>query len=66
MRNCTFCDILGNQDNTDETPLHLLFECSAVENLINNFFSWLFEENNVITRQGFLTEFTREENRKND
>jgi hypothetical protein len=37
-RNCTICDILGNQDINDETVLHLFYDCIPVNNLLNEFF----------------------------
>jgi hypothetical protein len=38
-RNCTFCNLSGNLELEDETPLHLFFQCIPVENLITDFFS---------------------------
>ncbi len=59
--NCTFCDILENPEEHHETPRHLFFECSAVENLTNNFFSWLFNTDTVISNQELFTIFKRED-----
>jgi len=64
--NCTFCDILGIQEINNETPLHLFFQCSAVENLTNQIFSWILDENVEISRQEFFTVFNRPDFRKND
>jgi len=64
--NCTFCDILGNQEIVPESPLHLFFECQAVENLTNDIFSWILETNTLITRHEFFTVFNRADHRKND
>jgi hypothetical protein len=35
---CIFCDIAGNQDITDETSLHLFFQCECVEDFLDNIF----------------------------
>jgi hypothetical protein len=35
----SFCDLLNNQDITDETPLHLFYECEWSSNLGLQFFS---------------------------
>jgi hypothetical protein len=64
--NCTFCDILGNQDINPESPLHLFFQCQAVENLTNEIFSWILDIDTVVSRQEFFTLFNRADHRKND
>jgi len=64
--NCTFCDILGNQEITPESPLHLFYECQAVEVLTNNIFSWMLDTNTVVTRNEIFTVFNRADHRKND
>jgi hypothetical protein len=51
-RNCTFCDIIGNAEEEDETPLHIFYSCSVSENIINDFFNFI---GTVITRQEFFT-----------
>jgi hypothetical protein len=38
-RNCTFCDLLLNQEIEDETPLHLFFDCENTTRLCTTFFS---------------------------
>jgi hypothetical protein len=38
-RNCTFCDLLGDQDITDETTLHLFYDCDHSTNLTQRFFA---------------------------
>jgi hypothetical protein len=57
-RNCTFCDISGNQEEEDETPLHLFYSCRVSENLRILFFEDFL--NIFITRQEFFTITTRE------
>jgi hypothetical protein len=57
-RNCTFCDLSGNQDEEDETPLHLFFNCVISENLRNTFFIEFL--GTTISRQEFFTIFDRE------
>jgi hypothetical protein len=64
--NCTFCDILEIPEENPETPLHLFFQCSAVENLTNNVFSWLLDTDTVVSRQELFTIFKRNDFRKND
>jgi hypothetical protein len=64
--NCTFCDILEIPEEHHETPLHLFYECSAVENVTNDFFSWLLNTDTVISRQELFTIFKRDDFRKND
>jgi hypothetical protein len=64
--NCTFCDILDIAEINNETPLHLFFQCPAVENLTNEIFSWLLGTNTVISRQELFTVFNRDDHRKND
>jgi hypothetical protein len=57
-RNCTFCDLSGNQDEEDETPLHLFYNCVISENLRNTFFIEFL--GTTISRQEFFTIFDRE------
>jgi hypothetical protein len=64
--NCTFCDILEIPEEHNETPLHLFFQCTAVETLTNDIFSWLLDTETVISRQELFTIFKREDFRKND
>jgi len=64
--NCTFCDILDIAEENNETPIHLFFQCPAVENLTNDIFSWLLNFNTVISRQELFTVFNRADHRKND
>jgi hypothetical protein len=64
--NCTFCDILEIPEEHHETPLHLFFQCTVVESLTNNIFSWLLDTETVISRQELFTIFKREDFRKND
>jgi hypothetical protein len=64
--NCTFCDILEIAEVNNETPLHLFFQCPAVENLTNEIFSWILGTNTIISRQELFTIFNRDDHRKND
>jgi hypothetical protein len=64
--NCTFCDILEIPEEHNETPLHLFYQCTAVENITNAFFSWLLNEVTVISRQELFSVFKRDDFRKND
>jgi hypothetical protein len=59
--NCTFCDLMGNQEMERETPLHLFFMCDVIEGLLTNIFAWLMGDNDfTFTRQEFFTGFNRE------
>ena len=42
--NCTFCDITEYIEEEPETPLHLFFNCTVVENIRNKFSHWLFAD----------------------
>jgi hypothetical protein len=58
--NCTFCDIAGVQDITNETPLHLFFGCTVTENLVDDMFRWFSNDNQFeLSRQEFFTYFDR-------
>ncbi len=64
--NSTFCDIVGNQDVEDETPLHLFFACRISENFIDEIFSWFLGERANISRHEFFVTFNRIDHRKNE
>jgi hypothetical protein len=38
---CTFCDIVGSQDQNRETPLHIFFECNCISQIIECIFQRL-------------------------
>jgi hypothetical protein len=38
-RNCTICDVTGNQEINDETVLHLFYDCVLVNDILTTFFS---------------------------
>jgi hypothetical protein len=65
-RNCTFCDITGNQDEEDETPLHLFYACPTSERFIESVFSWVLGEPANISRQEFFVQFNKPDHRKNE
>ncbi len=64
--NCTFCDLLEIPEEHNETPLHLFFQCPAVETLTNSIFSWILNEQVEISRQELFTVFNRPDFRKNE
>jgi hypothetical protein len=64
--NCTFCDIVGNQDVENETPLHLFFTCLTSERFVEQIFTWILGEPANITRQEFFVSFNRPDHRKNE
>ncbi len=58
--NCTFCDIVNNPDPEDETPLHLFFSCTVVEQFLVDAFQWLVSDNSfTFSRQEYFTGFQR-------
>jgi hypothetical protein len=66
-RNCTFCDLRLNQDEEDETPLHLFFNCRTAEILRDNFFKWIVGDDTfLVTRSEFFTVFRRPNNYLNN
>jgi hypothetical protein len=61
-RNCTFCDIAGNQDINDETPIHIFFQCDSVSGLLEEMFKWITNDNTFdFTRKELFTFFDRED-----
>jgi hypothetical protein len=52
-RNCTFCDVAGNQEEDDETPLHLFYSCEVSERVLNDFYTNIVGVQ--ISRQEFFT-----------
>ena len=40
-RTCTFCDIRGEPGEYPETTLHLFYECTVIEENIQQFFHWI-------------------------
>ncbi len=64
--NCTFCDVLEIPEEHNETPLHLFYQCTAVEYLTNEIFSWLLDSQVEISRHELFTIFNRDDFRKND
>jgi hypothetical protein len=59
--NCTFCDIVGNQEVERETPLHLFFTCELIEDFLTDFFVWFTNDHNFsFTRQEFFVGFNRD------
>jgi hypothetical protein len=61
-RNCTICDLTGNQDPEDETPLHLFYTCRTAENILNDLFD---EIGTVITRAEYFSVPDRQNNSQN-
>jgi hypothetical protein len=60
-RNCTFCDISGNQEIIDETPIHLFFQCIVVENILNEIFRWMLDDRDFeLSRKECFAFFDRE------
>jgi hypothetical protein len=57
-RNCTFCNLIFNAEIEDETPLHLFYSCNISEELRENFFKWLTNDNNfTVSRTELFTTF---------
>jgi hypothetical protein len=64
--NCTFCDLIENQEEESETPLHLFFTCSVSELFIERIFSWILGDVANISRQEFFVNFNRPAHQKNE
>jgi hypothetical protein len=47
-RNCSFCDLAEDPEINDETVLHLFFDCPVTEQIRENFFKWLVNDENFI------------------
>ena len=62
----TFCTISRNPDEHRELPLHLFYSCLSTETVLNSYFSFILNENIVITRQELFVGFTKYTNEKND
>jgi hypothetical protein len=62
-RNCTFCDIIRNQEEEDETPLHLFYDCTVSENIRRSFFNDYLGY--FISRQEFFAVPTSENSHTN-
>jgi hypothetical protein len=61
-RNCTLCDLIGNQDVEDETPLHLFYQCTGAENLVSEIFKWITNDGALeISRKEYFSFFDRRE-----
>ena len=64
--NCTFCDLICNQEEESENPPHFFFACEPVSVFNENIFSWILREPANITRQEFFVGFNRQNHRNND
>jgi hypothetical protein len=54
-QNCTMCDLTGNPDIEDESPLHFFYQCQVAEQTRDDFFKWLTEnENFTLSRHEFF------------
>jgi len=63
---CTFCDLSREPYENQENTLHLFFDCTHVEILLTNFYSWIFgEENYAISRTNFFLGFNFDCAKKN-
>ena len=60
----TFCDIQETDDEVRETPIHLFFQCTSAEPIIENIFRWALEgDYNLMTRRGYFWGGLREKTR---
>jgi exonuclease III len=64
--NCTFCDVVENQEVESETPLHLFYSCLVSERFVEEIFSWILGAPANVTRQEFFVSFNRPDHRKNE
>jgi hypothetical protein len=65
-RNCTICDVTGDQDINDETVLHLFYNCNHVHALITQFYNTITDgEVTVVSRHELFCCFSRFSDEKN-
>jgi hypothetical protein len=65
-RNCTICDVTGDQDINDETVLHLFYNCNHVHALITQFYNTITGgEVTVVSRHEMFCCFSRLSEEKN-
>jgi hypothetical protein len=65
-RNCTICDVTGDQDINDEMVLHLFYNCNHVQGLINHFFTTITDgEVTAVSRHEMFCCFSRFSDEKN-
>ena len=66
-RTCTFCDLRGEPDENLETTKHLFFDCSHLEETLQNFYIWIFDqiEPRLVSRTEYFVGFNFECERKN-
>jgi hypothetical protein len=58
--NCTFCDIVGDQNINAETGLHLFLECEQVEGTVNHIFDMFTGTNGFeYSRREYFSTFER-------
>jgi Reverse transcriptase (RNA-dependent DNA polymerase)/zinc-binding in reverse transcriptase len=66
-RNCSFCDILENPEEEDETILHLFFTCTVSERIRTEFYNWITNGTvNHVTRREFFGTFRSANNLLNE
>jgi hypothetical protein len=66
-RNCTFCDLVFNPDEEDETPLHFFYNCTVSEQVRTNVFKSVTNNRNfMVSRREFFGEFKYMNNFYND
>jgi len=66
-KNCTFCSLSNDEDDNPESILHLFYECRHVENLLTEFFSFLFQSpNRGVSKTEFFVGFNREMKMENE
>ena len=59
-RNCTFCTLNNVEEDNPETMTHLFFDCRFTENCLEEFFTFIFNQNRMITRSEFFSGFNTE------
>ncbi len=61
-RNCTFCDVDGNQEINDETPIHLFYGCERVNVLTDSIFKWASNDDVFeFSRKEYFCFFSRDD-----
>ena len=65
-RTCTFCDLREEPDENLETISHLFFNCPQIENTIQEFYVWIFNEDRFVNHTEFFVGFSTECEKKNN
>jgi hypothetical protein len=62
---CTFCDISNEPEENVESTKHLFFDCTHTENVLLEFYSWVFSTVRPVSRTEFFVGFDTGNDKKN-